>query len=247
MKTSFTAFILPLLFLLVSSCKKNDDEFKTAPAVVKAITQTPSGNITTFAYDAQGRLITKTNADGSNLVITYYGDTVIETYNKFGAIPAYTRIIKIDSATGLAAAGLQLDSTGKLTGYLQFGFDGGGHMTLDKLTDTAQTVLYEKTWGYDGEGDLKSYFLTDNVAPDNTCQYYYWQYYIGQKNTITNGQPYYGKNSYRLIKTQVRFNNALGNVRYSFAYTFDEFNRVSTEKAYDHNDVLKYTNTYTYN
>lgn len=246
MKTSLTAFILPLLVLFIAGCKKND-EFKTAPAVVKSITQTPSGNITTFAYDAQGRLTTKTNADGSNLVITYYGDTVIETYNKFGAIPAYTRILKLDTTTKLAVSGVQLDSAGKLTGYLEFAYDGANHRTLEKLTDTLQNVLLMKEWGYTWEGDLGTYFLTDNETPANTCQYYYSQYYIEQKYTLTTGQAYNGTSTNRLLKTQVRFNNTQGNILYSFAYTFDEFNRVSTEKAYDHNNVLKYTNTYTYN
>jgi hypothetical protein len=38
-----------------------------------------------------------------------------------------------------------------------------------------------------------------------------------------------------------------GNVRYTFAYTYDAVGRVSTKAAYNHLDQLVYTNTYTYN
>jgi YD repeat-containing protein len=246
MKNHLTKLIPVLLLLVVAGCKK-EEEFKTAPAVLKSIVQSPSGNSSSYTYDSQGRLTSKTNSDGSRLDVTYTGNTVYENYYKTGSILSWAKIYTVDSVTQLATTGTLLDSAGNVTGLMEFSYDGAGHRIVEQLFDTTHTLIQRKDWNYDGDGDLKSYLIDDVLDDANDNQYYYWQYYVQQTNTLTSGQAYNGKGTNRLFKTMVRFNYLLGNIRYSYTYTFDEYNRVSTEKVYDHNDVLKYTNTYTYN
>ncbi|MCW5908848.1 MAG: hypothetical protein KIS94_13375 [Chitinophagales bacterium] len=237
--------LLPVLLVLQFGCKK--ETYKTAPAVLKTISTSPSGFSTTFSYDANGRLAGMYYSGGGQTVITYASDTATEVYSKPAGNVVSSKIVML-STEGLATNAVVLDGSGSITGFSNYTHSSDGYMLSELNYNAAQEYINKKEWEV-SDGDVKVWFNRDTLTSENNFEFYYDHYYIKQTNTIGNPfyrPAYYGKSSGRLTKISKRYNYFLGNIRYSHTYTFDEFNRVSTEKVYDHNGILKYTNTYTY-
>lgn len=237
-------FLLAVLVISVTGCKK--ETVKTAPAVIKSVTNSGSGITTSYTYDATGRVTEISNSNGSKTNITYTGDTVTEVYTEAGNT-VWTKGLILSN--GLAVTSVTTDGSGSITGFSDYTFDSNGYLTLQTNYDSALQYTDRKEYGIN-DGDIKVWTNRDTLTDENNFEYYYDHHYIEQTNTIGNsnrGLTYYGKSSGRLTKITKRYNYFLGNIRYSHSYSFDEYNRVSTEKVYDHNGVLKYTNTYTYN
>lgn len=237
---------LPLL-LLLPACKKESS--KTAPAVIKSISQLPSGYNSNFSYDEYGRLTLQSNNDGTKTSIAYAGDTITETTYLTTGDVSDVKIMTTDSF-GLAISYIRLDHAGAVTGFGQYTYDGAGHRIGELIFDSGMNQTQRKEWSYDNAGDINGYKVYDTIIPENNEEYYYDKYYISQTNTTGNankGQSYYGNGSHHLIKAMHRLNYLLGNVIYSYTYTFDEYGRTITETAQDHTGKQKYVNTYTYN
>lgn len=232
------------ILLTASSCKKKD-EFKTAPAVIKSVSNS-SGTTISYSYDGSGRVTEISNTDGTKTTIAYNGDTVTESSSLAGVVLSIKTIVL---SNGLAVSSVTTDLGGTITGFSDYTFDSNGYLTLQTNYNANHEYTDRKEYGIN-DGDIKVWTNRDTLTNENNFEYYYDHYYVQQTNTIGNsnrGLTYYGKSSGRLTKITKRYNYYLGNIRYSHSYIFDEYNRVATEKVYDHNNVLKYTNTYTYN
>lgn len=237
-------FLWAAIVLSVTGCKK--ETVKTAPAVIKSVTNSGSGVTTSYTYDGNGRATEISNSNGSKTTITYAGDTVTEVYTEAGNVVWAKGILL---SNGLAVSSVTTNGNGAVTGFTEYTFDSNGYLVLQVNYDSAYQYTNRQQYNM-GDGDMQSWFNRDTLVLENNFEYYYGHHYIEQKNTIGKnnyGITYYGKDSQRLIKTSTRYNYHIGNLRYNHGFAFDEYNRVTLEKVYDHNGVLKYTNTYTYN
>jgi YD repeat-containing protein len=236
-------FLLTATLVVTAGCKKENK--KSAPAVLKSVTNSGSGVTTSYSYDGNGRATEIANSNGTKTTITYTGDTVTEVYSEAGNVVSVKAILL---SNGLAVSSITTNGSGTITGFTDYTFDGNGFLVAEVNYDANHQYINRKEYAIN-DGDIKIWTNRDTLVNENNFEYYYDHYYIEQKNTIGNnnrGLTYYGKNSGRLTKISTRYNYYLGNLRYSHGYTFDEYNRVFTEKVYDHHGVLKYTNTYTY-
>ena len=237
-------FLWASIVLSVTGCKK--ETVKTAPAVLKSVSNSGSGITTSYTYDGSGRLTEISNSNGSKTTITYTGDTVTEVYTEAGNVVWAKGILL---SNGVAVSSVTTNGSAAVTGFTEYTFDSNGFLVLEKNYNANQQYTDRKEYSI-SDGDIKVWTNRDTSTNENNFEYYYDHYYVEQTNTIGNsnrGLTYYGKSSGRLTKITKRYNYFIGNIRYSHSYTFDEYNRVSLEKVYDHNGTLNYTNTYTYN
>lgn len=217
--------------------------------MIQSISDTPGGNSSSFSYDGNGPLTLLLHNDGSKTSIAYLRDTITEpTYNTSGGLSG-AKVLTTDSF-GLAISYITLDTTGTISAYGQYSYDGTGHQIREQIFDNGMNPIQQKVWSYDDAGDLIGLTVTDNLVQQNNEEYFYDKYYISQTNTTdyqNKGKSYYGNGSHNLIKAMHRLNYLQGNVIYFYTYSFDEYGRTVTKTAKDHNGHLKYVSTYVYN
>ncbi len=238
-----------MIVVLYSSCKKEADDSTPADvaAVVKSVSQIPSGMNTNYTYDSQGRLETVRNSDGTGMNIVYSGDTVTESLlNDSGYV--FARNILFLNVNGIATASYFRDTFGGILSYSEYFYDGNNFKIDERNYAPSGTQTGHKEWSISAN-NVYYYSTTDSLTLQNNATIGY-SYSFEAKNTIGNdnmGLKYYGKSSENLEKTMQKASSITGNVYYTFQYTFDGSGRVASKSAYNHLSELVYTNTYTYN
>lgn len=241
-------YFLLALVVFYSSCKKEEDNTTPAiAAVLKSISQVPSGVSTNYTYDSQGRLETVRNSDGSGMNISYSGDTVTETLmNDSGYVFVINTVFL--NATGIATASFLRDTFGGILSYSEYFYDTASFKIDERNYAPSGNQIARKGWSISAN-NVYYYSSTDSLIYQNNAQISY-TYSFERENTIGNdniGLKYYGKSSKNVEKTMHKTSNATGNIYYTFQYTFDNSGRIATKSAYNHLNELVYTNTYTYN
>jgi YD repeat-containing protein len=238
-------YMMLAMVVLFASCKKKTESTTFPPAsaaVLNSVSQMPSGITTHYTYDAQGRLETVRNSDGTGTNITYSGDTVSEAMiNDSGYVFAIRSAIL--NTSGIATTSVLRDTLGSILSHSQYLYDTANFMTDEKTFDISNNLISERTWGV-SENNVYYYTVSDSI--DEQIGYSYSYEKESTTGNYNMGYKFYGRSSTNIEKTRTK-TGTTGSARYTFQYTFDGSNRVSTKAAYNHLNELVYTNTYTYN
>lgn len=233
--------------IFLSACKKKDDPNTGDPsnAVLKTVSQTPSGITITYSYDSERRLTQLQNSDGSGKNITYSGDTVFEALkNSFGVVYAVNTLFL--NTDGIAIASYLSDTTGATLSYSEYEYDST-FIVEERIYSFSGVQIGRKTWGilYD---NIYYFNFYDSLTSQNnyTLSYAYSYDHVNSVGNRNTGVKYYGNSSHNIETSMTKISSVTGNVRYVFKYTFDDSGRMSSKSAYNHLNELVYTNTYSY-
>jgi YD repeat-containing protein len=184
MKNTLFIVLAVATLLSASACKKKD-EFKTAPAVIKSVSNS-SGTTISYSYDANGRVTEINNTNGTKTTIAYNADTVSESSSLAGVVLSIKTIVL---SNGLAVSSVTTDLDGTITGYSDYSFDSNGYLTLQTNYNANHEYTDRKEYGIN-DGDIKVWTNRDTLTNENNFEYYYDHYYIPQTNTVSS--PFLG-------------------------------------------------------
>lgn len=209
--------IIVFIFLtLLLSCQKNNAD-KNETGKIAEVTQ--GGNILSYAYDAQGRLISRTAPEG-NAIYTYTPSMVTEKIDAAGGL--VTLVYELNSQ-GLVNKSYNQDSAQFFTTYE---YDGNG-------------MLMKETYSAQGNGVIETiYYYSAAGNPDsavskkfnNVIQKKIFEFDSGLTNVIAAdkfGISIFGKDANYLIGKQTEITPAGGTIINTYAYEFDNAGRVT--------------------
>jgi len=248
MKKAF--YVLLVIAVSYTSCKKEEDNTPTYPpaseAVLNSVSQSPSGYSESYSYDGEGRITTIQRASGSRTDITYASDTVTETTFTDSGTIASRKVVFLNSS-GLAVNSFTGDTSGNILSYSTYTYDADNFKIGERTTDNLNNEFAQQTWSI-SDKNVYYYTSTDAATTQNNLTIAY-SYSFEKESTTGNqnkGMKYYGNSSVNVMKTLNKQSSVTGNVYYSFQYTYDDSGRVATQTAYNHQNEVVYTNTYTY-
>ena len=240
-------YLIFAVFILYSSCKKKEDPIVLdLDALVRNMTQAPSGGSETYTYDGEGRVTQVDRSNGTNTTIVYSGDTVVETtYSDTGSV-AGVKTVFLDTS-GLALNSYQADGSGNFVSYTTYTYNDSRCKTGEKTYDINNSLIVNRQISVIGD-DIFYATVNDVLTPENNAEFAY-TYNYDLTNTTGNknlGRTYYGESPSHMPITLKKTSSTTGNAYYTFQYTVDGSGRISSQTAYNHQGQLVYTNNYTY-
>lgn len=245
--TSFFAMLLTILF--ISGCKKENTSipvFDSATTRIKTASNSLTGITETYTYDADGRVVQIQLSDGRKTTYTYMGDTIIEThFNMAGTIETSEQML-LDSF-GLVTNSVTFDSTQSIVAFHQYTFDSEGQKTQQTNYNASYVQNGQINFHWNG-GNMYQTEIFDSTGTNRLYDTYIW-YYDPAGTSIGNinkGQKFWGADSKYLKRKIIQYSYLYGNSLYTYEYTLDNLQRISTIKTFDYQGQLKNTETYTY-
>ncbi len=237
---------IPLLF--VSACKKEETKqvFNPLTTRVKTISNNTAGTTETYTYDSENRVTLIQNSNGSKTEFDYNGDTLTQTnFDNTGAV-LNMEVILLDSF-GLASNSVTTDPAGNILSFHQYYFNSNQEKTDKNDYNNAyiQTGKYEWRWS---DGNLVQYSIYDSTVTTKVYDTYYWYYDPATTSVgnINKGQKFWGADSKYLMRKYIQNSYLYGNSLFTFEYTLDELQRLTSMKTYNYQGQLENTITYTY-
>lgn len=244
-----TLFIIPVSLLLVFGCKKKEDNGPTLDlrtVKVRTITHSLTGITDTYAYNADGRIVSINSSNGNSITYAYQGDSISVLKRDATNATLGTDILLIDSM-GFVKNAVRLDGSGNVLGFDEYSFNGNGEKTmlLTRNANLQQNGKYEWIWS---NGNMIQSIVYDSAGIQKVYDTYYWFYdpagtSIGNINT---GQPFWGADSKYLIRRYIQYSDQNGNSYRLFEYESDSEMRITSMSIYNQNQTLQNKDTYTY-
>jgi len=218
--------ILPLIFVILFSCKKDKNNYTTAPVMsypkINTETYVYGGNSSTetYSYNSNGRIFLLTQSDGSFIKYEYSNNKLIMEHYQSGGSLLYTAFNKINSL-GLVVSDSMSSS------YSKYEYDVNGYLIKELnynngiLTDSSIYTIFNGN--------------TISVTRNNltTTYLYTVEYFTDKSNTIGNenkGIGFWGKQSTNLVKSVAYSIVGQGQLSLEeYTYEFDINGRVSRQ------------------
>lgn len=189
----------------------------------KVKTATYGNTVFTYTYDAQGRQLTCDNSDGIKRKYDYPIGSIKESVYKNGMLQYF---YKNDLNTeGLCFREIKSDAPGYEQLY-EYNLD----RTLNKvITKNNGSIIQVMNFFYNNQNCDSIRFLANGQHILTIVK----DYYLDKPNALKNevfGNPYYGKSSRNMIKTETYIDaGSLPDPCINFNYEFDVIGRVSKE------------------
>jgi hypothetical protein len=238
---SYLLFIA--LFVILFSCKKDDDQTQTSIAKIKEIDHWINGSIVsseTYQYDSKGRIIREIEKAIINDSLTYtfnymyyYSGSTITV--KYGLNSDSMELL---SSYILNSKGLVISVTNFNSGSNTYEYNSEGYLV--KKISTSKSGETDSTLYDYQNGNIVSWTFAGSVSYTKT-----YQYLTNTTNTIdleNKGISFFGKQSKNLILNVItQYPDQTDTIAYT--YEFDSKNRV--EKQIKNSSTTSYI-TFTY-
>lgn len=234
----YTLFVLAILALFLSSCKKPDDSFSGAKVLTAS--NLVANYTETYTYNGDGNLITIQRVPGNRTEYTYTGDTVlVQEFSAGSVLITGMRYILSGAYTDTSYGLVQAQNNS-----YRYAYDGNGQLTQ------------LKSYGFGALANTADYALSNkNVTsitytyPNNTRNYVYFAYVNTVTNTIGNqnfGKGFLGIGTLHSPVTRVSINNNGDTTDViQYKYGVSSANIVSMV-SYNRAGILVDSMTYTY-
>lgn len=247
MKSNSILYVAFLL-LFVSACKKEEPKqvFNPLTTRVKTIANSAAGTTETYTYDAENRVTLIQNSNGIKTEFNYFGDTLTQTnFDNAGAIINIETIL-LDSF-GLAGNSVTTDATGTILSFHQYYFNWEQQLTDKNDYNDAYVPTGKSEWRWNN-GNMIQSIIYDSTFTNKIYDTYYWYYDPASTSVgnINKGQKFWGADSKYLMRKYIQNSYLYGNTLFTFEYTLDDLQRLTSMKSYDYQGQLVNTISYTY-
>ncbi len=242
--------VVVVLILSASSCSKEKkpgyDSTGALAAVVKSVTHSNTGTTVNYVYDTNGRIQLIQSSNGVKTTFEYADSLLTQTeLDKTGNIVSVA-FLTLDSR-GLVSNSVVKDANGAVVSNHTYVFDDQKQLTAVYNYTPNNDVNGKTEWIW-GSGNMYNYSIYDSAITHKAFDSYLWYYEpaitsVGNANT---GRKFLGADSKYLIRKTIGYTWGAANVVSTFDYAFDSQHRVIETKTYDHNGLLKNTDSYTY-
>ena len=229
-----------IFFLLITTagfvaCKKNNMDAPAAPANTsgKIKTWVSGATITTYTYDAQGRVIVEANSDGSGYEYEYLTGIVNEKQFNAG------HVLNVTYKNELNADGLVIRKTASNNAAYEELYTYNADKTEAKqIGHYSGGITQVIDYYYSNDNCDSSRFSGNSGVWSLTIQRTYYPDKLNSIASENQGEFFYGKDNANLQKTEIyKYSDGSTNTPTTFTYEFDTNGRVVKQTGTQGNNI----------